>query len=56
MGLVPNGASMSECFVVKVTLQKVRNEILSGRPSGLVIDQAIAEAIEKGIEAAPFKP
>ncbi|WP_144243701.1 hypothetical protein [Corynebacterium ulcerans] len=55
MGLAPDGASMVEYMVTNATLHNIRQEILSGRPSGLVIDQAIDEVIEKGIAAGMAK-
>lgn len=55
MALVPENASMVEYMVTNATLRNIRQEILSGRPSGLVIDQAIDEVIEKGIDAGVSK-
>lgn len=46
--LVPEVATRMECLVVHETLQRVKAEILSGRPSGQVIDQAIEQSIEVG--------
>ncbi|CAB0574543.1 hypothetical protein CIP107580_01827 [Corynebacterium diphtheriae] len=55
MALVPENASIVEYMVTNATLHNIRQEILNGRPSGLVIDQAINEVIEKGIDAGVSK-
>lgn len=46
MSLVPERVSLIECYLIKETLQRVKNEILKGRPSGQVIDEAIDETLE----------
>lgn len=47
--IVPEGISMMECLVVHEVLQRVRARVLAGAPSGKVIDQAIAEAVDVGV-------
>lgn len=46
--LVPEDATRMECLVVHEALQRVKAKILSGRPSGQVIDQAIEQAVMIG--------
>ena len=44
--LVPSDVNRMECLVLLVVLRRIRNAILSGEPSGLVIDQAIEETFK----------
>lgn len=43
---VPEDATRMECFVIGHTLHAMKEAILNGTPSGLVVDQALKEAIE----------
>ena len=45
--LIPEDASRMECLVLIETLRRMKEVILSGTPSGAVIDQAIEETIAK---------
>lgn len=46
--LVPSDATLMECLVVHETLQRIKHKVLSGIPSGQVIDQAIDQAVTVG--------
>ncbi|CAB0576015.1 hypothetical protein CIP107532_01987 [Corynebacterium diphtheriae] len=46
MALVPETSSLTECYLIKETLHRIKTEILKGRPSGQVIDEAIDETLE----------
>lgn len=49
MPLVPEDATLMECLVAHEVLRRVKQRVLTGRPSGQVIDQAINETIEQGV-------
>lgn len=46
MELIPHDATRMELLVVKATLDAIKTRILGGEPSGLVIDQALEEAMQ----------
>lgn len=41
--LVPDDLSFMECIVAKEVLSRIKARVLSGVPSGKVIDQALTE-------------
>lgn len=43
---VPEDVSRMECLVISHTLHAMKEAILNGTPSGLVVDQALEEAME----------
>lgn len=43
---VPEDVSRMECLVLSEVLRRIKWTILSGEPSGKVIDQAIEETLE----------
>lgn len=49
MPLVPEDATLMECLVAHEVLRRVKRKILTGRPSGQVIDQAISDLTEQGL-------
>lgn len=51
--LVPMEMTLTECAAVNWVLSRVREKTLTGVPSGVVIDQAISEALESAIGAQP---
>lgn len=46
--VLPKGLEMRDYLVIYKSLERIKQRILSGRPSGVVIDQALAEALECG--------
>lgn len=44
--LVPYEMTLMDLAAVNWVLCRVKNEVLSGRPSGAVIDQALEEVVE----------
>lgn len=44
--LVPMEMTLMECAAVNWVLSRVKDKVLTGVPSGVVIDQAISEALE----------
>lgn len=44
---VPEDVSRMECLVLSEVLRRIKSTILSGEPSGKVIDEAIAEVLAK---------
>lgn len=44
---VPEDVSRMECLVLSEVLRRIKSTILSGKPSGMVIDEAIAEVLVK---------
>ncbi|MCK7676397.1 hypothetical protein [Corynebacterium pygosceleis] len=44
---IPPGLGLTELFHINVTLRTIRQEILKGRVSGVVIDRAINEILER---------
>lgn len=44
--LVPMEMTLTECAAVNWVLSRVKEKTLTGVPSGVVIDQALAESIE----------
>ena len=49
--LVPDDASPMEALVVHKTLQRIRERVLGGEPSGVLIDQALEETVTVGSSA-----
>lgn len=47
MNVLPTDATREELYIVYVALSNIKHEILQGTPSGLVIDAALREALEK---------
>lgn len=43
--LVPSGLSLEEYFLIYRTLVRIKARVLSGTPSGRVIDRALDEAM-----------
>lgn len=46
---IPSDASLMELLLVNWVLHKMKAKILTGVPSGKVIDQALAECLETAI-------
>lgn len=44
--LVPMEMTLTECAAVNWVLSRVKDKVLTGVPSGVVIDQALAEVFE----------
>lgn len=44
--LVPMEMTLTECAAVNWVLSRVKDKVLAGVPSGVVIDQAIEESLE----------
>lgn len=54
--LVPDDLSFMECIVVKEVLSRIKVWVLSGVPSGKVIDQALTEVEEVALNPASSQP
>jgi hypothetical protein len=46
--IIPNGLEMRDYLVIFKVLERIKEEVLKGTPSGVVLDQAIKEAYEQG--------
>ncbi|MDN6707347.1 hypothetical protein [Corynebacterium glyciniphilum] len=44
--LVPMEMTLTECAAVNWVLSRVKEKVLTGVPSGVVIDQALGETVE----------
>lgn len=47
--LMPPDMTRMEAFIVHNVLCRVKERILSGRPSGQIIDEAIKQALDVGV-------
>lgn len=45
--LIPENLTRAECFSIYSTLISIRGKILTGEPSGKVIDRAIEEVLNQ---------
>lgn len=45
-GHLPEGLPRMECFTAYKVLERIREQVLTGRPSGRVIDTAMAELLD----------
>lgn len=45
---VPEGLEMRDYLVIFKVLERIKEEVLKGIPSGVVLDQAMKEAYEQG--------
>lgn len=48
--IVPGGMNRTELASVNWVLARIKEEVLKGRPSGQVLDQAIEEVMESAIQ------
>lgn len=51
--LVPMEMTLTECAAVNWVLSRVKEKVLTGVPSGVVIDQAISEALDSATRRSP---
>lgn len=47
--LIPDSLTTMECLIVHEVLQRMKQRILAGHPSGQVIDQAVKETVRIGL-------
>jgi len=46
--LIPGNLTTRECLIVHEVLQRIKQRVLEGHPSGQVIDQALTQTVEQG--------
>lgn len=51
--LVPMEMTLTECAAVNWVLRRVKDKVFTGVPSGVVIDQAIGEALDSATRRTP---
>ena len=53
MPLVPEDATLMECGVIYESLKRIKHEVLSGTPSGIVIDRALEDSVRQAQKHHP---